>query len=50
MKLPYVVAFARQILDPKQTIDENMRTGRLPKVSDTGTLYRQLISVWSEQN
>jgi hypothetical protein len=38
MKLLYEVAFARQMLLPKQMIVERMRTGRLPKQVWRGTL------------
>lgn len=42
MKLPYVVALARQILAARQMILEKIKTGLLPKVCESGTLQCRL--------
>lgn len=38
MKLEYVVALARQIIEARQIRDEKIATGRLPMVWAMGTL------------
>lgn len=38
MKLEYVVALARQIIEARQIRDDKIATGRLPMVCDIGTL------------
>lgn len=44
MKLEYVVALARQIMDAIHTRHDRMATGRLPIVCDMGTLDITIVS------
>lgn len=43
IKLPYVVALARQMLDAKHTREEKIKTGRRPNVSEMG-IQKKLLN------